>query len=363
MLLAFSKYIIDDNIRSESNALAEQLHQSAINTPNVNNRKIYILPFFILINKYQISNKRKLEPIIKEFFENANVESIIYVIEKSESQGTSLIEQYQDILMKKLINDDSGFDRLCSLASKQTQPVWLIYMIENSPQRGVKKLKALDYKTHDDKSIVQSLLNKTSDLNVGHEQKTELYTAINKMKCAGDNTLLDKYVAQIKTLLTQPDQLQQEVGYKSFNEACTYLPESIKRDIATIVIDWLRNPQTTDSYQPYSIRSVVLCWDILLKPSKDDYIYFLFHKLVMHKGKIEAVRLAFEMLSTISLAYDGDTKVYFEDTLNAAKSESRKDFKTTIISSLLQLRPKEPTKEAKPFWDKVAELQNEIEKL
>jgi hypothetical protein len=83
----------------------------------------------------------------------------------------------------------------------------------------------------------------------------------------------------------------------------------------------------------------------------------------MHKGKIEAVRLAFEMISNISFTYDDDTKIYFEDALSAAKSESRKDFKITIISGLLPLRPKKPTNEAKQFWEKVAELQNEIEKL
>ena len=353
-MLSFSDHIKKDALRNESVALAEQLHQGGINIPNLNDRKIFILPCFVIIDRYQVSN-RSIEQIIREFYENSSIESIKYVIEASKNHSAGLIEKYQDILERRAINIEEIYDYLYPKASHAIQLKWLMALIKNNPQRAIKKLESLVYKTEDDKSIVQALLDKALDPNIGG--KSELYLAINRMKCAGDNRLLDKFAEQIKSLLMQPDQSKQEIGYNAFNDACTYFSETIKRDIAIKIIEWLRSLQTTDAYQPYSVKSAVLCWDILLKQPKDDYIYFLFYKLVMHKSKIEAVRLAFEMLSIVSPAYKDDTKVYFEDALGTAKNESRGEYKAVIISGLLSLRPQTPTQEAAEFFDRVAKEQ------
>lgn len=188
-----------------------------------------------------------------------------------------------------------------------------------------------------------------------------MYEAVNKMKCANDADLRNELSSQIKILLKSSDSESQEVGYKIFDGASSYLAERVRREIATDVIDWLRLPELAEPYQPYSIKSVILSWRFLAKPARDDYIYFIFHNLIMPKTNLDAISLGFEVLSKIGIVYEENTKTYFDDTLSVVEDEARDDIRTAMINGLILVKPQKSSGESKGFWEKVEKLQDRRE--
>ncbi len=358
ILSTLSDELKDSQLQTQLNSFADKLSQGFEALGNWNDRRLFIFSCLSIVDLLDDPHKTKIDQLIQNFFTNGDSNSIQFVFDNDKlrkNNKTQLISRYPKVFKTRVIADQSIFDYLYSIASKEIKSEWLVDLINSDPKRAVEKLESLRYKTDDNKNIVQALLQKVTAVAV--QEKTPIYKTINEMKCANDAALKNSLGSQIQDLLKTTDTKNQEVGYETFDGASSYLSEATRRNVAAEVIDWLRSPALPNPYQPNSVKSVILNWDILAQTPKNDYIYFIFHNLIMPKVNIDTIRLGFEVLSEINVLYDGNTKTYFDDTLSSAENETKQDIKAVIIDGLMLLKPQKSEQKDKAFWTKVQKLQ------
>jgi len=349
-------------LTNELHLLAVKLNEGFNALPGWNERRIFVFPCLLLVDFLAASHRSNTEELVKSFFTNGDLESMQFVFENeklSEKDQAKLIDAYPDIFKQRAIANQSVFSYLYPLASKETRPAWLVELINTDAKRALKLLANENYKTDDDKKVVEACLQKAP--NVAVQDKSSIYGAINEMKCANDAGLKATLAGQIKSLLQTPDQQTQEVGYNALDGACAYLSNANRREIATEVIDWLRSPEISEPYQPHTIKSVILSWEILLDPAKKDYIYFIFHNLIMPRSNLDAIRLGFEVLSTLKILYE-QNKTHFDDAFSVIESETREDIKAELLNGVISLRPQRSNKESAHFWSSVDKLRPDASK-
>ena len=258
--------------------------------------------------------------------------------------------RHPDVFQQRAISDQDIFDYLYPMASKETGPEWLVALIKSDHNRALQKLKELEYKTYDNKKVVQALLQKV--IAVAVQEKSSIYTAINKMKCANSLELKSSLVEQIKPLLKNTEPEHQRVGYNSLEGAIPFLSEPKRREIGTEVIEWLRNLQPPNAGQTDSVKSIFLIWDVLSDTKQRDYIDFVSDQLIVRGVNLDNINLGFEILIELKPTYESYNKQY-DDILARFESETSNDIKTAINKGLLNLKPEKPAKENKPFWSKI----------
>ena len=351
----------DAKLKAKLTGFGTQLNQGLDVLEDWNDSKMLIPSSLLIIDLVDDPPRSTLSQIVETFFGNAELGSIKCVFENEKldkKEKAKVIDRYEAVFKERAM-EQSILDYLYPMASKETRTGWLVALINSYPEMAIQKLQSEEYKTDDDKKIVGTLLNKAAGVAV--QEKSRMYSAINKMSCAKDTSLKATLITQIKSLLKTVDQQTQEVGYNALDGTCPYLTNASRREIATEVIDWLRSPELGERYQPYSIKSIILSWGLLAKPARDDYIYFVFHNLIMPKTNSDAISLGFEVLSKIGIVYEEDTKTYFDDTLSTIEDETSKDVLNTMLNGLILVKPKKPSGESKAFWTKVAKLQDRRE--
>ncbi|MCK4252811.1 hypothetical protein KAX97_15300, partial [candidate division WOR-3 bacterium] len=179
--------------------------------------------------------------------------------------------------------------------------------------------------------------------------------AINKMKCARTTELRNVFASQIKSLLKSEDKNQQKLGYTAFQGA-KYFSSSVKRDIIRGIVEWLRPLQANNAGQIYTIKSVLIGWDILALPVRKDYIDFVFDKLIKRGVNIQNIQLGFEILLKIKPEYEDYSK-YFDDILaEIERTEGAAQIKVELKNGLLKLKPSRLNKQNRSFWEKTEKL-------
>lgn len=265
---------------------------------------------------------------------------------------SQLIQQYSSIFQQRVLQDKSFLDFLYQEAPKDVRTQWLINLIQQNPGIALTKIEELNYKVDDKKTIVDSLLGRVSQL--GYHEQGMFYGAVNEMECADDANLRNTLASQIKTLLKNPDQNSQSVGLEAYQGA-THLSASLKREISREVVEWLRTFEPVNAYQPSSVKSILISWDILEGPVKKDFLDFVFNKLVKRGASVESINLAFEILGNVEPKYE-KYKSYYDDVYESAKSETNEQFKQEIIKGLKTLTPAKLDYKNREFWKKVSKL-------
>jgi hypothetical protein len=171
------------------------------------------------------------------------------------------------------------------------------------------------------------------------------------MKGANDAKLRSDFALQIKSLLKNTDKIQQEIGYIAF-EGAKHFSNSLKRGITREIVEWLRSLQPSDAGQIYTVKSVLISWDILESPVKKDYIDFVFDKLIKRGTNINNIQLGFEIFYKVKPKYK-EYSTYFDDAFERLESEGNDQIKTEIKSGLLKLKPSKTNKKNRNFWDKL----------
>jgi len=171
------------------------------------------------------------------------------------------------------------------------------------------------------------------------------------MKCANDAKLRSDFALQIKSLLKSTDKNQQEIGYIAF-EGAKHFSHSLKREFTREIVEWLRSLQPSDAGQTYTVKSVLISYDILESPVKKDYIDFVFDKLIKRGTNIANMQLGFEIFYKIKPKYE-EYHTYFDDVFARLESEGSDQIKTEIKSGLLKLIPSKTNKKNRNFWDKL----------
>lgn len=347
-------------IKSESskqnfNTFANKLNQGANAIPTWNERKIFVFSFLLVIDLIDDpSSKTTFEQFIQDFFLNADLASIQFVFGNkrlSRNKQTKLIGRYPSVFQQRAVSLQPVFNELYPIASKKNRIEWLVALIKSDHQRALQKLEDLGHSTDDNKKVVEALLERVSSITV--QEKRAIYTAINKMKCGNNVDHRNTLVSQIKPLLKTTDPQNQKVGYHALEGASSFLSGSNKRDIATEVIEWLRNLEPANAGQVHSVESIYLVWtDLADTPRQGYYIDFISDKLIVRGSSLDSIKLGILILIKIKPTYENYSKQY-DDIFARFETELDEDIKIVINGGLVNLKPEKTNKENKAFWDKI----------
>lgn len=321
-------------------------------------QRIFVFTCLKLADLLKDPAKSSINTLIQNFFISADVESIKVIFEKFDEKGKEeLIDAYPKIFDQRVLQQQDIFDFLYPISPKAVRTKWFVSLINSVPERATKKLKELDYEVDAKKDVVEALLRKTQGVAV--QYKEILYDAINKMNCANDSELTNTFVSQIKPLLKIADPNQQKVGYTALQGA-GYLSASTKREIARETIEWLRLLEPSNAKQQYSIKSVILNWNILKTqlPVQSVYVDFVFDKLIKRGINLDNVRLGFEVFFEIRPKYE-DYPTYFDDILARLESENNAQIKSELKRGLLELKPPRLNEKNRDFWEKLEKTSSE----
>lgn len=351
----------NDKAKVMLNIFADKIIEGFNLLVNWEERKIMIFSCLLTEELLEGKKKRNIIQLVKSFFVNGSLSDIQYVFDNkrlTSEQKSILIDQYNNELKPKAISNQELFDYFYPLGTKDTKTNWLIDLINTFPNRAVEKINNLECKTENDPQVVITLLQKVVKLPIN--EKNSVYKIINKMKCANDEAIKNILNLQLKNLLVNTDKQAQEVGYESFKDARSYLTGATKREIGTEVINWLRSPELSDPYQWNSIKSVLITWEDLPNPLKNNYIYFVFYKIIIPKSNVENIRSGFQILQEINIDDDGDNQKYLDDVFLHIESESNENIKKETINGLISIKPSIIKKDRNEFWKKVEELNKKM---
>jgi len=346
----FHNQIINIPDKSFLISFADTIIQGVNALGDWNKKKIFIFICIGLVDMIESSRKTDINTLIQNFFTNADINSIQFVFNKlSEEEKKELIAKHSGVFQQKALEQQPVFDFLYPLAPQDLRIQWMTNLISSHPQRALTKLKELNYKVDNKKIVVEKLLQTAE--NIALQVKEGIYQAINKMKCARATELRNVFASQIKSLLKSEDKNQQKLGYTAFQGA-KYFSSSVKRDIIRGIVEWLRPLQANNAGQIYTIKSVLIGWDILALPVRKDYIDFVFDKLIRQGANIDNIQLGFEILYEIKPKYE-KYSIYFDDVFARLESEGNDQIKTEIKSGLLKLKPSKTNKKNRNFWNKL----------
>ncbi len=340
-------------LQPQLNSFADKLSQGFGALPNWDDRKLFVFSCLLVVDLLDEPHKATIDRLMQKFFSNVDAKSIQFVFENkkmSQKDKTALIERYPSIFQQRTISDQSIFDYLYPLASKVIRPEWLVALTNSNHLLALQKLKELEYRTDDNKKVVEALLEEVS--NVGTQEKSPIYTVINEMKCANSLELKNTLVEQIKPLLKDTAAECQKVGYNALEGAVSFLSEPKRREIGIEVIEWLRDLQPSNAGQTDTVESIFLIWDDLSDTKQRDYIDFVSDQLIVRGATLDNIKLGFEVLIKLKPTYENYNKQY-DDIFARFESETSEDIKQAINEGLMHLKPEKPTKESNPFWSKL----------
>jgi len=335
------------------NSFADSVIQGMNALGNTAQKKIFVFTCYRLIDVLKDPKRSEINGLITNFFSSADVESIKFVFVKLDKEAKKeLIQKHEEVFRKQAIQQQPIFDLLCPSAPKDIRTQWWLSWIDSAPQRALTKLKEVNYKIDDKVAIVGALLKKATQAPI--QEKESFYSAIHEMKCAYNAELRNTLASQIKVLMRNADSNQQELGYNTLQNA-TYLSETTKRDIALEIKDWLRSLQPQNASQPYSIRGILLNWNMLPQTPQNEFVDFVFDKLIKRGVNIDNIKLGFKTLSEIKPSYE-DYFTYFDDVFARAESEDDRGIKSELFNGLSTLKPPRTNRRNKSFWTKIDDL-------
>jgi len=353
------KQIVNISDKALLNSFADTITQGMDALGNWNQKKIFIFTCLKIVDMLEGSWKSNINTQIQNFFTNGDADNIKFVFDKlsKESKG-ELIERYKGVFQQRVMQQQPIFDLFYPLAPQDIRIQWIVGLIASYPQRALAKLKDLKHEVDDKRKVAEALLQ--SAQRVAIQEKGVLYEAVNEMKCANDAELRNNLVSQIKSLLNNTDSNQQEVGYSALQGATMHISETAKRAIARETVEWLRSLEPASAGQPYSIKSVILNWDILESPVQSDYIDFVFDKLIKRGVSVDNISSGFEILLKINPKYE-DYSVYFDDVFARVEIEGNEQIKAELKSGLLKLKPSKTNDKNRDFWENLEKLSNKKE--
>lgn len=353
------KQIVNISDKALLNSFADTVAQGMNALGNWNQKKIFVFTCLKIVDMLEGSWKSNINTQIQNFFTNADIDNIKFIFDKLNKESKDeLIERYKGVFQQRVMQQQPIFDLFYPLAPQDIRIQWVVGLITSYPQRALAKLKDLKREVDDKRKVVEALLQSAQRVTI--QEKGGLYEAVNEMKCANDAELRNNLVSQIKSLLNNTDSNQQQVGYSALQGATTHISATAKREIARETVEWLRSLEPASAGQSYSIKSVILNWNILESPVQSDYIDFVFDKLIKRGVSVGNISSGFEIFLKINPKYE-DYSVYFDDVFARVEIEGNEQIKAELKSGLLKLKPSKTNDKNRDFWENLEKLSNKKE--
>ena len=330
-------------------AFSDTIIQGMTSTADWLHKSIFVLPCLWIIHNFDDPIKTNVTNPVNHFFTNADITGITYVFDKLDrSQVESLIQQHEPIFTTRSKQSPELFVFLYRFAPPSIRTEWLIDLINTQTNQAIQILGQEELVIDELNDIVKAILQRAAQLPP--QQKEPLYSLCNKFKCAKDPDAINTFVEHIKSLLTQPDTHAQNAGLMALQGA-VYISPAQKRDIATVVTNWLRTLPIENAGQTSAVKSVLVNWDHLIKQLKDDFFYFIFNTLIIHTSTIANVKLGLDVLTALKPKpnYE-DYSTYFDDIRNRLESEPNTEIKQELMNILTVLKPARTNQKNQEFW-------------
>lgn len=184
--------------------------------------------------------------------------------------------------------------------------------------------------------------------------KKRIFDFVNQRKADNNKNVREALADKISTCLTTIDPATQEMGLQGLSDASQHISQPLVRKIIQSTFDWVRKPEITPKYQPYSLRAVLLGIDQFNTQEKAEFLQFIFDELLRKSTDIVHISFGFELLNQLIPNYEDRTQ-NFEDIKLRIESEPNVDIKNSLLDGLEKIMPPKQTSANKVFWKWVAD--------
>lgn len=337
-------------------AIWEQLVTSLMDGCNQiedwDSRRIFI-PTMLTIEDFLAEPKiSELRNYISDYFKSASKDSMDYVLALTKINILDEKSAYYSILKSRSMQDQNIFDYFYKKLGNEIKTDWLLALLEQDYNKLLTKLESENYKIPDSDAMTMKLLEKVD--TVDHSGQSGFFNAINQFKCKNVEQK-DNYLDKIKIRLTTADHSLQKIGFNGLNEE-KFLGKERNRKLTKEIFDWLKKPEITDKYQPFSIRAINRGYQYLNDEEANNFKQFLFDDIIRLSQNPLEIDFAFSELTKIWPTYR-ERKQNFEDIRSRYKSpDTNAEMKKALADGLRKLKPNRTSKSDKDFWEWVDTL-------
>lgn len=338
----------------KADALTTALLQSSTNASDFSQKSIFLPVLFYLINITGANEKTSIEQTIQTFAKSSDMPTIKSFFESKDNKFQQDFFQVIKVDLEERAMQDKGFlDFVWDFEDGINQNAMLGKLV-NSPNYSfaLTKLGEESYKTSDSKAIVEFLLTKA--LTLSSPERNPIYETVNKMGCAKDKDLREKYIDQLKSMVIDQDTASQEIAFNAYNEARKFLPHLIKLPFTVTIIDWLNNLDPVNINYKFALKIAFLYWGEISDTHKDNLMTIIFDRVIAKTTSVDEINMAFDIIYSAQPRYN-KYKPHFDITLSKAEGEQEPTIKEAIKTGLQKLKPSQ-VKPKHPFWSKVDKL-------
>lgn len=316
-----------------------------------NSRNLFI-PTMLAIEEFLKEPKiTELRNYISDYFKSASTESMDYVFSKTKINLLDDNSVYYTVFKSRAIQDQNIFDYFYGKLNDEKKADWLVELLQHNYNRFLKKIESENYKIPNQETMTEKLLESIDSLDIPGQSQT--FDAIKKLKCRSVEQK-DCYLGKIKARLTSTDRSLQEVGFNALQDE-KFLGKERSRKLTKEIFDWLKKPEVTDKFQPFSLSTVHSGYQYLNNEEKKEFTQFLFDSIIRSSTNPSAINFAFDKLAEIQPTFQ-DRRQNYEDVRLGYESENNDDIKRVIAGGLKKLIPNSKNKANKDFWEWVEAL-------
>lgn len=339
----------------KADALVTSLLQSSANTSDLLQKSIFLTVLFYLIGIVSNNEKASIDQTIKTFAKSSDMTAIKSFFESRDNKfQQNFFQTIKLDLDERALQDKSFLDFVWNFEDENNQNT-ILGKLASSPNYSfaLTKLGEENYKTSDSKTIVQLLLTKA--LTLTPPERAIIYETVNKMECAKDKDLREKYIDQLKSMIIDQNTTGQEIAFNAYNEARNFLPHLIMLPFTVAIIDWLNSLDPVNITHKFALKIAFLYWDEISDTHKDNLMTIIFDRVISKTISVDEMNFAFDIIYSVQPKYN-IYKPHFDITLSRAEGEQDTIIKESIKTGLLKLKPTNKVMKKHPFWSKVNKL-------
>ncbi len=349
ILKEYSEMIQD---KQKADTLSDAIVEGISKYSDHETRGYFLAPLLYLNNIVSDTKKSLIEQTMKSFAQSATssvVES--FLAGKDDKFKQSFFDVTKEDFEAKATKDEDILKFIWGIKDEDGRDALLVRLLATPNYVfALNMLEAENYKVKDSQKIVNLLLDKVIALDVA--KRAPVLNAINKMKCAKNKELREKYAKLLQKMIIDKEVASQEVAFNAYVEAKEFLPHLIKLPLTVAIIEWLSGLDLVNINHTFALKTAFLYWDKISSTHKDNLLTILFDRIIAKTSKVEEVNMALDILYLIKPNYT-EYKPHYDIALGRAESEQNPSLREAIKTGLQKLKL---PKAKNSFWDKVNKL-------
>lgn len=318
--------------------------------PNYEERSVFITVLVESKKYIPVSKIPEIDSLLSSYVTNVKPESFNQAYSKlSLEEKTKFLEgELYTPAESRSINDENFRNEFFGKITDTQKQVFIEKIFQQNIEGAFQFVEKMDLK--ENKNIfpifdkLWNIYDSASVLN-----KKRMFDFVNSRKADNDAHVRDVLATKITTCLTSVDASVQEVGLQGLSEASKHLAQPKLRQIVKDVFDWVRRPEISPKYQPFSLRAILSEYGQFNNQEKAELVQFIFEELIRKSSDINHMNFGFEILDQLNPKYEDRTQ-NFDDIRLRIDSEQDLNIKKVLIAGIIKLKPTRINTENKDFW-------------